>query len=344
MSWSLAMDMQTTTVEFWRSHEGRRFGRAYLESLTQQYGPGGIDLGQPHPDSLSIMCEAMIGGAEPMYITGDVTLLIERARESFKPEPLIREDIMIPWGFAYFNRPSSALDVNGVEIPIRGLTWAPYVKRYLDTDNADDAVAVAIQMTDVLKGKRYASTKLVDNPEQATGLIFALYSSPDDYRFIYGDDGGMGRWPLGLFHWTKMPFDSTAVSQIHEVEQGDPKVMESATRFDTLIQVFFRLMQQRILVQHPEVPARPERRRSKRMGLNKDRVLVVKLRRPSNPRRSEGGSVDWTHRWMVGGHWHTYWCGSGEDRYSRQRWVDDYVKGPADKELIIKPRAFEFKR
>ena len=57
---------------------------------------------------------------------------------------------------------------------------------------------------------------------------------------------------------------------------------------------------------------------------------------------SRGGSVAWTHRWMVHGHWRDQPCGPG--RTSRRViWIDDYIKGPADKPLDVRPTIWETK-
>ena len=46
--------------------------------------------------------------------------------------------------------------------------------------------------------------------------------------------------------------------------------------------------------------------------------------------------VEWSHRWMVRGHWRDQPCGPG--RASRRlTWIDPYIKGPADKPLDIRP-------
>lgn len=49
----------------------------------------------------------------------------------------------------------------------------------------------------------------------------------------------------------------------------------------------------------------------------------------------EGGFVEWTHRWIVSGHWRNQACGEG---YSERKlvWVSPHVKGPENKPLVIR--------
>jgi hypothetical protein len=75
------------------------------------------------------------------------------------------------------------------------------------------------------------------------------------------------------------------------------------------------------------------------------RVTVVRLRRTyeEKPGEYEPGSVDWTHRWIVGGHWRNQWYQS--EQIHRQIWISPYVKGPDELPLVInKARVFEFVR
>jgi hypothetical protein len=51
---------------------------------------------------------------------------------------------------------------------------------------------------------------------------------------------------------------------------------------------------------------------------------------------SRGGSVEWSRRWMVRGHWRLQPYGP-ERALRRPVWIDPYVKGPEDKPLDVRP-------
>jgi hypothetical protein len=61
-------------------------------------------------------------------------------------------------------------------------------------------------------------------------------------------------------------------------------------------------------------------------------VKVIELRRvESHPHAGPGDPVDWSCRWVVGGHWRNQPYKDG----TRLRYILPYVKGPADKPLRI---------
>lgn len=66
-------------------------------------------------------------------------------------------------------------------------------------------------------------------------------------------------------------------------------------------------------------------------------VTVVELRRPLHTEPHENtpvGFVDWSHRWIVDGHWRNQYHPSTGDHVPT--WIAPYVKGPEDKPLVVK--------
>jgi hypothetical protein len=321
MSWHTARDQQTMLVELWRSQEGLRYGKHFLD-VTYERGITYAD----SDDNLATVEEPKIATAEPIFVEPEVIDLIEHARESFEPETLLAEDVFIPWGFAFFARTVYMRDRNGKRMGFRAAAWAPYVKRRL----ADSSLA----------------TVVTESPENAMGLLISLYSHIDDEDdFAWkSQDQTYRRYPLWLAHFAHTPFGSHYEAQLEDAA-ANSLARETAKDFHGFVQVFFRLLQQKIAVKRSEVAPRPSRKRAQRAGLPERKVLVVTLRRASNPLPKNGDAgFEYSHRFVVGGHWHTYWHGSGDSKYPRQHWVYDYVKGPEDKELVIKDRAFDFSR
>lgn len=70
-------------------------------------------------------------------------------------------------------------------------------------------------------------------------------------------------------------------------------------------------------------------------------VRVVELRRKQAKAEHSGehDAVDWSHQWIVSGHWRQQWYPSLNA--NRPRWIMPYVKGPEDKPLKP-PRAKVF--
>lgn len=105
------------------------------------------------------------------------------------------------------------------------------------------------------------------------------------------------------------------------------------------------LLQQRVAVRHTESADRASRRRAMKAGLSEPpNITVIRLRRALNPNGSDGDGrdVDWSHRWMVGGHWRNQYHPSNESHVPT--WIAPYVKGPEDKPLVVKDRVYAWTR
>lgn len=64
-------------------------------------------------------------------------------------------------------------------------------------------------------------------------------------------------------------------------------------------------------------------------------LRVLELASGASVTRDTNGSVEWSRRWMVRGHWRLQ--PHGEGRALRKAiWIDPYVKGPADKPLDVR--------
>lgn len=89
---------------------------------------------------------------------------------------------------------------------------------------------------------------------------------------------------------------------------------------------------------------RSARRDAERHRVPEPLVNVVKLRRVYQPTgTTQSADVEWSHRWMVGGHWRNQWYPSV--RGHRRKWIMPYVKGPPDKPFELpKPTVFDVSR
>jgi len=64
-------------------------------------------------------------------------------------------------------------------------------------------------------------------------------------------------------------------------------------------------MAQHVLVGRQEKPSRGVRRAARLKVIQT--TTIVTLRRATHREPESGREVDWTHRWLVRGHWRTYW-------------------------------------
>ena len=103
------------------------------------------------------------------------------------------------------------------------------------------------------------------------------------------------------------------------------------------------LMGRPVVVVGRAEPDRRARRRAERDKIDSD-VTVIVLRSAAGPGGGAPGTrkVDWKSRWLVAGFWRQQWYPvAGEHRAI---WIDEYVKGPADRPLRIREHVYAWRR
>jgi len=146
------------------------------------------------------------------------------------------------------------------------------------------------------------------------------------------EDGTVYVWPLCI---EPGPHGIVPLTQTH-YRPGDIPGADAGPSAHLIrpLLTAWTLMGQALTVGAPEPAERPERRRSARLNLPTD-VVVLRLRRLSTSTDSEtADAVGWTHRWMVGGHWRNQYLPSRKAH--RLQWISPYIKGPEGLPLVVK--------
>jgi hypothetical protein len=89
-------------------------------------------------------------------------------------------------------------------------------------------------------------------------------------------------------------------------------------------------------------PVRQARRSFERSyGRRIDTVRIICLRRAEHkPTAGDSGqTVEWSHRWMVDGHWRNQPHGPNHS-LRKLTWIAGHIKGPDDKPLVVKSTTF----
>lgn len=105
------------------------------------------------------------------------------------------------------------------------------------------------------------------------------------------------------------------------------------------------MVQQRIAVTRTVQPPRATSRRWARTHNTKPPAIIeITLRRPAGAPAvdCDGRTVNWSHRWIVGGHWRNQYLPATHDH--RPTWIAPYVKGPNDKPLVAGQKVYAWKR
>lgn len=174
---------------------------------------------------------------------------------------------------------------------------------------------------------------LADGACQAVSWV--TYQTNED-----GEAGVLLNWfsPIHLDRWG--PLMPTGISvwlnqADHEHAYHSALDARATAENARWLQVLWRLSQQTIITGERQPADRPARRRAQRAGRHDPYVTVITLRRAHRQGDDAApGTREYSHRWLVGGHWRNQWYPSlGQHR---RIWVNPYVKGPADKELRIR--------
>jgi hypothetical protein len=105
------------------------------------------------------------------------------------------------------------------------------------------------------------------------------------------------------------------------------------------------LMQQPLAAVGEMTPDRAQRRRLQKDNQPPGPVVVVTLRRRTGPAADQhdaAAQVEWSHRWMVRGHWRNHW--HPRLGVHRPMWINEHIKGPDDKPLVLREKIITWRR
>jgi hypothetical protein len=248
---------------------------------------------------------AAVVGGETWYVESDFCQLITAALETWPHEPLLPTDVPVPSGFVLFEEALTKTDAHGNTLAVRGAVWS------------GDAPELAFGEPET---------------EMKSGLLFVWLGHGGDH------DDYADQMPTLLAnnpaYYSGLHFYSLGFHAYSELEES---------RFPTegtILQVLWRLTNQRIPFTSEESMPRQLRRQGERKGLeNADKVVVMRL-----PRResglvggAEGGLARYSHRFIVSGHWRNQFYPSLA--HHRQIWIAPFVKGDPELPLVVKERA-----
>jgi hypothetical protein len=305
-NWTKAAELQLELHRWQQSQAGAHWMRAWAQRVCS---------GEPEKEHLyQLLLHAeqhKLLTAEAIWVSPEMCEIVQIAREGFEPEPLLAPDFLTMTGFCYFDSPLYMQDRNGMTVSIGAMSWCPY---------------------------------MVEGEDGLSGMAVGIYSSAraehDDFSAMHQlavrEHGVPELVPL---HFTIVEL-GTALGE-GELLDVDGKYTGADEWWKT-VQTALRLMQQRISDRDEERLPRPDRRRMSRGGLPIEEVLVIRLRRPTH-KQHEGESEpqEWSHRWMVDGHWRWQPYGDG---IRRQIWISPYVKGPDGMPLVVKRRYYRWDR
>lgn len=246
---------------------------------------------------------AGVKAAEIFAVATDMVTLVEHAADSMPLETVERTDPPCANGFVYLQKPFHLIDDAGRGHPQRALHWVV---------SGDEIRVVCYRRRD-----DYAEGEAPLTPADAAILPRLLVGIEWVWRF---GDPSFGGPAMGL----------------------EPDVPQVA-RF---LKALWAISGQRLAATETARPDRQIARRAQRAGvLTAGLVKVIQLRRLEPTAASTEPAeraADWTHRWIVSGHWRNQYlpsCG-----LHREQWINPHVKGPDDLPLVVKPTVYNVAR
>lgn len=308
--------------EWYSTHDGEQFLHSFFTSMNMNHDPSE----RLNIDGLVYLQRQMIKNADPIYVSMDITDLVDHARWSFEPEALLPGDPFVPCGFAIFPRPIMLEDAPEAPgkpgrfkegIPVRAVAW------------------MALHSEDLSVGSYWMGYYVhIDDEEYATGQAFDADPEQKAYFRRYA--------PLTLAHhwqwsWGRVPSENSAIVYGNETQEaGDLRARQQAA----LMQTFWRIGQQRVPV--PERVPRGIWRDAQRKGFKHRDVKVMTLRRAREKHEYEPTGRQMKVRSITSGHWRNQYYPSVKEH--RQIWIFPYMRGPEDAPLVMHDRVVEFKR
>ena len=314
-----ALEMQDEAARFWASKNGVRFMQGWVEERERTGYPNLFaDAGTRREAELRGLL-----GARTYFVSEEMVALAEHAAATMPRQEMIESDLPCPSGFMVLEKPIVTPDARGKQVTIAAYRWwrAPVI---YGPRPSDGGAAVDVPLGD--------------------GVMWVYYSDTLDPRDAYMEDIqriGAPRFPSRLVLlgedcevFGKGEVDAEYVAEKFHAKIED--VRQAVMMMRRLPMALWTLMQQRLAVVTDEKAHRVTRRQLARAGspLAENDVRVVRLRRLTNATPESGEAVEWSHRWIVSGHWRQQWLPSVKAH--RLQWIAPFVKGPDDKPLRVK--------
>jgi hypothetical protein len=311
-AWEWALELRTETVDWWLSDVGRYYGTQW-SSLRSPNSPTAAN-------NIWEVEVRKLANAAPFYVTQEMCELLHHAQKTFPPTKLRPVDLPVPTGFVFMAEPLWVVDIHGEVLPWQAFTWG--------LGHGED-------------------------PSESTGIHLTIYAHREADPQRHDGDMGVMFPTLAITHETAWAFDHDYAGRTgwgpgmkhNEGIEISEEALESGIEMLRTIHTFFILSWQKIATPTPMMATRGVRKRAQRSLPKKEipEVRVVQLRRSKERTSTEEGSGrEYSHRWMVDSFWRRQWYPS-EGRH-KPKWIAPHIRGPKDKPLVLKDKAYVWRR
>jgi hypothetical protein len=279
------------------------------------------------------------------YIAPHMDALVTAASESMPPEsPTTPQDPPTAAGFMWIPGGLTCIDIRGRLLKYNAALWNTYggaIHVWWLTDKSDDQDTTNIELrreADPIKWRQFP--QLTPNGEAILPFNEPIPMSigmgdvlPPELRKSLHYDGKSGN----------LVFSSEKGYSPEELQEMlKPEFRQDAAA--AWLVAAWRLMQQSLTTVEQEDVPRSARKMARRVNMLDEHVTVVDLRHKPTRREGEAGSTEWTHRWLVRGHWRNQPYKEDGVWTTRPIYIHPFVKGPEGAPLVIRDHVYNLKR
>jgi hypothetical protein len=266
---------------------------------------------------------------ECYYVSPHMMDLAVAASATMPDENIYASDAPSTHGFMWMPQPMRFMDIRGRVLSCSAVLWAAMgdgcvLWWFSDKDDPIDMVNIDMK-------RRFTAEEIVAFPK----LTLAAQAS-----FRWGRP-----LPRTLTNATLIP--NAAQADIHW--DGDNLIFRTTEFLPLDVQVkrdplmamllvIWRLMQQTLTSVQRERTDRGTWRHAKRVKFRDHEVTVIALRRRAPSSEHGETTVEWSHQWIVRGHWRKQPCKVEGEWTHRVIWISPFLKGPEDAPLLIRDR------
>jgi len=326
-----ALDIQLDLLRFYtRTDGGKRYSDAVIDCTFNEKEDPRISRALT---GMGVLLHEHILFGETYAVTSDIVDVLEQAAPSMPQFVMSLSDLPSKSGFVYLERPVVVPDRHGAMLVVRGFGWHTATMH----DAGEEQMAID------LLGRPFderLNIKLLNERGELPNMAMAvlLWTEPGDERDHM--------YPQYTAHPEfRAPHDMMSciggLWQFDKSWDWEQRGMDIAK----LVLAFMRFIEEPWISNKQVIPDRPTMKRAVRARRREPEIHVVQLRRTGSTTHqgsSDSGVVEWSHRWLVRGHWRNQWYPSQQDH--RPRWIPEHIKGPDDKPLIVHDKIFSVER
>lgn len=297
------------------------------------------------PDDLRLKMSKWLDSSDTFYIDPRMHALVTAASESMPQETLLSRDLPADFGFMLIPGGLAVIDIRGQALKYNAVQWAAIggkVHVSWLTDKYDMQDSTNIRSRDGMNDREwlqfprlswggFSGMQFGEPLPLTAGPDFLI--APEQHLSVVKKDNEDGSYSMA---WA---FDRGFTAE-ELAEKTQIKVRtDPALRW---LLAAWRLMQQTVASVTSEEAPRQLRKQLQRKNLD-TKVTVIGLRHKAA--RGEGETdVEWSHRWLVKGHWRNQKVKEDGEWTTRLVWVHAHIKGPSDKPLIIRDHVYALVR